>query len=315
MGRWVAIVVAGLLVAVVVAVASAAGLVAVFGGTTPVSADVGPSTAALSDIPAEYLHLFQAAAATCPGLPWTVLAGIGRVETDFGQDDQASSAGAVGPMQFLPATFAAYDSPVPPGGATPPSPDDPTDAVYAAARLLCANGARDGADIPGAIYAYDHSEAYVAQVLSYAASYTAPAPATAAPDQAAAEAVRYALAQVGTPYVWGGETPGVGFDCSGLTQAAYAAAGIAIPRTSEAQWSALPHVGLDDLEPGDLLFFDPGERIAGLPGHVGIYIGGDQMVDAPHTGADVRIEDLADRRTPMGAARPTAGTRPAATTS
>lgn len=96
----------------------------------------------------------------------------------------------------------------------------------------------------------------------------------------------------GTPYRWGVETPGVGFDCSGLTQAAYAAAGIVILRTSEAQWSALPHVPLDQLEPGDLVFFGPGEFLAGLPGHVGIYTGSGEMVDAPHTGATVRIEKL-----------------------
>jgi membrane-bound lytic murein transglycosylase B len=76
-------------------------------------------------------------------------------------------------MQFLPATFAAYALPVPPGGAAPPSPYDPTDAVYAAARLLCADGARDGADVRGAVYAYNHSPAYVAQVLSLAAAYAA----------------------------------------------------------------------------------------------------------------------------------------------
>jgi cell wall-associated NlpC family hydrolase len=121
-------------------------------------------------------------------------------------------------------------------------------------------------------------------------------------------AVNYALAQIGTPYRWGGETPGAGFDCSGLTQAAYDAAGIAIPRTSEVQWSALPPVPLDDLEPGDLVFFNPGEDIPGLPGHVGIYIGNNEMVDAPHTGADVMIEKLADWPTPFGAARPTANT-------
>jgi cell wall-associated NlpC family hydrolase len=206
-------------------------------------------------------------------------------------------------MHCLLAIFAAYDEPVPAGGANPPSPFDPTDAIYAAARLLCANGAKDGADIPGAVYAYNHSQAYVAEVLSYAASYAAPATAATAPSPAAAEAVSYALAQIGTPYRWGGETPGVGFDCSGLTQAAYSAAGIAIPRTSEAQWSALPHVALDDIEPGDLVFFEPGEFIPGLPGHVGIYIGNDEMVDAPHTGADVRIENLAGWPTPMGAAR------------
>jgi len=298
----------GLVMAVVVIAAAAGGLVSlVFAGSTLLSSDILPSSQAVSAIPAAYLQTFEAAAATCPGLPWTVLAGIGRVETDFGADTQTSSAGAVGPMQFLAATFAAYDTPVPPGGASPPSPFDPTDAIYAAARDLCANGAQDGTDIPGAIYAYNHSQAYVAEVLSYAASYAAPAPTASAPSPAASEAVSYALAQIGTPYRWGGETPGVGFDCSGLTQAAYAAAGIAIPRTSEAQWSSLPHVPLGALAPGDLVFFDPGEFIAGLPGHVGIYIGNNQFVDAPHTGATVRIENLAHWPTPLGAARPTSG--------
>lgn len=265
---------------------------------------VAPSSTALAAIPAAYLEAFEAAAAACPGLPWTVLAGIGRVETDFGADDRISPAGAEGPMQFLPATFSAYDEPVPPGGADPPTPFQITDAAYAAARLLCANGARNGADIPGAIFAYNHSQAYVDEVLAYATAYAAPVSSGSGVSAAAAAAVAYALAQIGTPYVWGGESPGVGFDCSGLTQAAYAAAGIAIPRTSEAQWTALPHVPLDALEPGDLVFFSPGEFVPGLPGHVGIYIGDDEMVDAPHTGATVSVQNLAEWPTPFGAARP-----------
>ena len=73
-------------------------------------------------------------------------------------------------MQFLPATFAQYDEPVPPGGASPPSPCDPTDAVYAAARLLCANGTAHD-DYKDAIFAYNHSDAYVAEVWWIAASY------------------------------------------------------------------------------------------------------------------------------------------------
>lgn len=298
---------AGLIVTVVVAGAAAgAGFAGLVGaGTGLLSADVLPSPAALAEIPAGYLRAFRAAASTCPGLTWSVLAGIGRIETDFGADQRTSSAGAVGPMQFLPATFAAYDEPVPPGGATPPSPLDPTDAVYAAARLLCANGARNGADVPAAVFAYDHSDAYVREVLAAAATYAGAAgPAAGVPDRAAAVAVGYALAQIGTPYRWGGEDPGVGFDCSGLTQAAYAAAGIAIPRTSGAQWSSLPHVPLDALEPGDLVFFEPGEFVPGLPGHVGIYIGDGEMVDAPYTGTDVRIDRLAGGPAPFGAARP-----------
>ncbi|MDE3206343.1 MAG: C40 family peptidase [Acidobacteriota bacterium] len=293
-----------ILAAVLVAAAAAAGL-ASLAGQLILSADVTPSAQALANIPTGYLTTYQDAAATCPGLPWTVLAGIGQVESDQGRNAHPSTAGAVGMMQELPTTFAEYALPIPPGGANPPSPLDPTDAIFAAARDLCANGARNGTDIPAAIYAYNHDQAYVAQVLTDAATYAAPA---AAPGPAAATVVSYALGQIGTPYRWGGETPGVGFDCSGLTQAAYTAAGINIPRTSEAQWSALPHVPLDALQPGDLIFFNPGEFLPGLPGHVGIYIGSNEMVDAPHTGANVQIENLAIWPTPLGAARPTATT-------
>ncbi len=73
-------------------------------------------------------------------------------------------------MQFEPAAFAEYDEPVPPGGADPPSPYDATDAVYAAARDLCANGAEGGSDIDTAVYSYNHDENYVTEVLSLASS-------------------------------------------------------------------------------------------------------------------------------------------------
>lgn len=143
-------------------------------GPSPDGADVPP------DIPPAMATLYQQAGATCPGLPWTVLAGIGTAESDNGQStlpgvhSGANAAGAEGPMQFEPATFAAYDRPVPPGGVTPPSPYDPVDAVYAAARMLCADGARHGQDLAGAVYAYNHSQAYVAEVFALAASLGGP---------------------------------------------------------------------------------------------------------------------------------------------
>jgi hypothetical protein len=122
------------------------------------------------------LVLYRSAAATCPGLPWKVLAAVGTVESDNGTSDApgvhagANWAGAEGPMQFEPRTFARYARPVPPGGADPPSPYDPADAVFAAARMLCANGAAGGADLPGALYAYNHSWRYVDRVLAVAAA-------------------------------------------------------------------------------------------------------------------------------------------------
>jgi cell wall-associated NlpC family hydrolase len=105
-------------------------------------------------------------------------------------------------------------------------------------------------------------------------------------------AVSWALSQIGTPYVWGGETPGVGFDCSGLVQAAYAVAGISLPRVAQNQYDTTQKLAPGAaLAPGDLVFFGGGPDSID---HVGLYVGvvGGQnvMVDAPHTGTDVRAE-------------------------
>ncbi len=94
-------------------------------------------------------------------------------------------------------------------------------------------------------------------------------------------AVAFAYNQLGCPYVYGGTGPcHMGFDCSGLAQAAWASAGVQIPRDSYEQWAALPHVPVSSIEPGDLLIYN-GE------GHVAIYVGGGYIIDAPQTGEDV----------------------------
>jgi len=261
-----------------------------------------PAAASASSIPAGYLALYQHAATSCPGLGWTVLAAIGTVESDNGQSaapgvhSGANNAGAQGPMQFEPATFAAYARPVPAGGADPPSPYDPVDAIYAAARYLCASGAAGGRDLPGAIYAYNHDPAYVTTILALAARYTQ----SNQPAAPAAIAVGYARSQLGVPYRWGGDGNG-GFDCSGLTQAAYSAAGVQLPRTAQQQYDAGPHLPTGTpLEPGDLLFY--GTSPADIT-HVGIATDTHgTMADAPHTGAVVRTEpDWPDL---IGATRP-----------
>jgi cell wall-associated NlpC family hydrolase len=297
-------------------------------GLLTLGPDDAPPSAAAAAIPPAMLTLYQQAAPTCPGLSWAVLAAIGTVESSNGTSDLpgvhsgANSAGAEGPMQFEPATFAAYDMPVPPGGAAPPNPYDPTDAVYAAARDLCANGAGNAATLDQAVFAYNHSSAYVSQVLALAQSYVQPATggsssgaagATAVGTGAGAAAVQWAMGQIGTPYIWGGETPGVGFDCSGLVQAAYEEAGISLPRVAQDQYDAGPPLPPGSPpEPGDLVFFGGGPDDVE---HVGLVVSPGVMVDAPFTGAFVREDQFPS--TPgaawgsdiyVGATRPGVGT-------
>src|SRR5439155_18048214 len=172
-----------------------------------------PSANALADIPPDYLALYQEAA-TELGMPWELLAAVGKVESDHGRNPACwhpNPAGAEGPMQFLSATFAQYSWA---SGSANPDIYDPRDVIYAAAAMLVDNNARD--DPRQALYAYNDSTSYVDQVLSWAAvyqgQYTSGADGSAfvaigAPTAAAGGAVSYALAQLGTPYIWGGEGP------------------------------------------------------------------------------------------------------------
>ncbi|HMG28240.1 MAG TPA: C40 family peptidase [Acidimicrobiia bacterium] len=112
----------------------------------------------------------------------------------------------------------------------------------------------------------------------------------------AAAAIAYARAQLGKPYCYAGAGPAC-FDCSGLTMRAWGAAGVSMPHYSGAQYSMFPHVPLNAMQPGDLVFWGPGGS-----DHVGLYIGGGQMIAAPHTGDVVKIQAVYG--SPVGAARP-----------
>ena len=121
-------------------------------------------------------------------------------------------------------------------------------------------------------------------------------------------AVQAAVSQLGVPYVFGGEQPGVGFDCSGLVQWAWGRAGVTIPRTTETQWPALTHVSLDALEPGDLLFYQNLDNDGGLVDHVVMYAGSgpygsDTVIQAPFTGSTVSCSSIFTEDL-IGAARP-----------
>ncbi|MEU6387008.1 NlpC/P60 family protein [Streptomyces bauhiniae] len=115
------------------------------------------------------------------------------------------------------------------------------------------------------------------------------------------KAVRYALDQLGKPYLWGATGP-ASFDCSGLTSRAWARAGTPIPRTSQEQWARLPHVPLNALRPGDLVIYFPEAT------HVALYLGDGKVVQAPRTGDTVKISPIAANPV-LGAVRPDAAPR------
>jgi NlpC/P60 family len=267
---------------------SIAGPTSITGPPSPGAEDGG-----VLGIPPSALAVYGAAATACPRLSWSVLAAIGTIESGNGTsrlagvDSGHNPAGAEGPMQFEPPTFALYDRPVPSGGANPPNPYDLVDAAYAAARMLCADGGSDPSTLGSALYQYNHSGTYVAAVLHLAESYGLGSEDPSRPGSMLA--VDFALSQIGVPYRWGGEVPGRAFDCSGLAQAAWATAGIQLPRVAQDQMRVGPAVPAGDpVLQGDLVFFGPAP---GDATHVGLVLDtSGLMIDAPHAGAAVRID-------------------------
>ena len=156
------------------------------------------------------------------------------------------------------------------------------------AKLVAADRARQLAMAAAAAQRLRAEQAQQAQqqastVVGVSAA-TPQADTVVAPPPTHGNVVQYAMSQLNTPYVWGGAAPG-GFDCSGLVMWSYAQVGVSLPHSSYAMWNMGVPVSKDQLQPGDLVFFD-------ALGHVGLYIGGGQFIDAPHTGAVVEIASL-----------------------
>ncbi|MFD0367646.1 C40 family peptidase [Streptomyces sp. NPDC127114] len=296
---------------------------------------------------------------SCRGLTWAVLAGIARIEsnhatgrtispqgdiaprilgplldgsgtggnttafpdTDHGRfDGTATAERAVGPFQFLPSTWTTTGRDGNDDQAVDPHNAD--DAALGAAVYLCGRDRNltDRTQLRAAIYQYNHSDAYVSDVLGWIDRYSQLATGQIPIGQGATGTARTvidaALARTGTPYSWGGGnaqgpstgiccspsgksgTQIVGFDCSGLTLYAYAQAGIHLPRTAAQQAGAGNRIpataGVGALKPGDLVFFAYDPTSDSTIHHVGIYLGNNQMINAPRPGTLVRTEPLWD---------------------
>jgi cell wall-associated NlpC family hydrolase len=139
-------------------------------------------------------------------------------------------------------------------------------------------------------------------------SLTTPTVSNAGQSTTATRAVNFALAQVGKPYIWGGTGPG-GYDCSGLVYKAYMLTGLTIPRTSQAQAAAgytAVTPTITNLLPGDLVFYQGSDGTASAPGHVVMYIGSGDCVEAEETGTNIMVVPLPSGA--LSACRPAPGT-------
>jgi peptidoglycan DL-endopeptidase CwlO len=297
-------------------------------------AQPGVSAEAANSIPANYLKWFQRVGLQY-NVPWTVLAGIGKVESDDGRtklpgvNSGSNSFGAAGPMQIgiggasgdAWATVATVED-----GNPPASVYDPADAIAGAAKYLVEHGVQQ--NVPAAIFSYNHADWYVQEVLQWASTYAAGGFTVAdtnqagttvaavgtggqsctqngelasfvAPNVIVSEAVNYAEAQIGKPYVFGATGPDA-FDCSGLVMMAYRTAGVNIARTSQQQWLTLPHVPVSKVLPGDLVFFAGSDGTLTAPGHVGLVISKNTMIEAYATGTPVRVSTFGTAQSPPG---------------
>ncbi len=291
-------------------------------------------------VPAKYQKLVEEAGNTCPEVTPNLLAALLTQESGFDPKAQ-SPVGAQGIAQFMPSTWEGNG--IDGNGDGKRDVWDPEDAIPSSAKYLCSI-AQDVKNVPGnkqsnllaaynagtnkvlkygGVPPYKETQNYVQAITSLAGQ---PAkggkPGTAITAEQAATAVNAAQEMLGTKYSWGGGNasgPSTGsccsprgrsgadirgFDCSGLTLYAYAKVGVTLPRTAAAQYAASKPIKTGQM-PGDLVFYGSS---ASTIHHVGIYIGGGYMIDAPRPGTEVRFSPLDSMSDLFGFARPIHGT-------
>ncbi|WUG43495.1 bifunctional lytic transglycosylase/C40 family peptidase [Kitasatospora sp. NBC_00458] len=274
-------------------------------------------------VPAAYQGPIQQWGQLCPDLSPPLLAA--QLYQESGFDPRARSyVGAQGLAQFMPDTWTAYGTDGNNDGRK--DPWDPLDAIASAATFDCAlaayvakvPGDRQSNMLaaynagPGAVTKYQgvppyrETQGYVRNILASARSFAAPVAPVEVSAQAAG-AIYFAQTKLGTPYLWGGdglESQNGRFDCSGLSRAAFESVGIKLPRVANDQWYAGPHPSRDQLRPGDLVFWATDLSDPRSIHHVGIYVGGGYMINAPHTNAVIRYDKI-DTKEYIGATRVT----------
>lgn len=271
----------------------------------------GAKSLAKGSVPAAYAATVQKWGNLCPAISPALLAAQLYQESGFNPRAQ-SHAAAQGIAQFIPGTWASHG--IDGDGDGDRDVWDPKDAIPSAAsydcelasyvkkvggnpteNMLAAYNAGAYAVIKyGGVPPYSETRNYVKRITTLAESFAAPV-GRVDPSEQAAAAIEYAQKKLGTPYLWGGTgtaEQGGRFDCSGLTQAAYATVGIKLPRVANDQYNAGPHPSRDELLPGDLVFFSDDLTNSRAIRHVGIYVGGGYMIDAPRTGAVIRFDPI-----------------------
>ncbi|MYU02182.1 MULTISPECIES: bifunctional lytic transglycosylase/C40 family peptidase [unclassified Streptomyces] len=286
-----------------------------FGGADSASAqDAGPGGGITTDapVPGWVRELINKNAGKCPQVTASLLAAQLFTESGF-NSGAVSPVGALGIAQFMPATWA--DQGRDGNGDGVKDARNPADAIAAQAEYDCTLAAEvkkvpgDSTDNMLAAYnaggpavikyngipPYSETREYVRKIRALASKWADAVRPDAPAGKGPARAITAAKTALGSWYQWGGSCAmpfkGMGgCDCSSLTKMAWSAAGVNLPRTTYDQVHAGTAVNaVSQLRPGDLLFTVPGR--AG-PEHVGMYIGNGQVIDAPHTGAQVRIKPL-----------------------
>jgi len=278
------------------------------GGTVAGGGSVGLAKGA---VPAAYKGLVEKWGNLCPALNPALLAAQLYQESGFNPRAQ-SPAAAQGIAQFIPSTWATHG--VDGNGDGKRDVWDPADAIPSAASYDC-KLARYVKSVPGdltqnmlaaynagpdpvikyqGVPPYAETRTYVKTIKTLEKSFAAPV-TRVDPSRQAAGAISFAQSKLGTPYLWGGDgtaEEGGRFDCSGLTKAAYESVGITLPRVANDQYNAGPHPRREELLPGDLVFFSDDLTNPRAIRHVGIYVGGGYMIDAPKPGAVIRFDPI-----------------------